>query len=267
MGLFAFIVWLELVYLRADMGVIVLAYTIVTLVGMAVFGRDRWRAHVQVFSVWFGLLGRLALYAPAGPPGSAFVRRQRFPDGLLGSPWDRSLVVLVAVSVGAILYDGLSQTEPFFRLFGLPGIGGSTVLLLGFLALVAGVALGLVRVAGAAAVGAGLLRISAGYLIAHYLTFLLGDGQRIVISISDPLQLGRDLFGTGFYEPSIDSLAPSLLWTLMFVAVVGGHVLGAWAGHLGAVDPALEGRDVRRSQVPLALVMVGLTTITLWSLG
>ena len=60
---------------------------------------------------------------------------------------------------------------------------------------------------------------------------------------------------------------PSLVWTVMFVAVVGGHVLGAWAGHFGAVRETRDATHVRRDQVPLALLMVGLTTLTLWSLG
>jgi hypothetical protein len=266
-GLFVFFVWLELAYVRANMGLVVLGYTIVTLGGMTVYGRDVWRRHGEVFSVWFGLLGRLALYVPVGPTGSRTVRRQHFPDGLLGHEWDRSLVTLVAVSVAAILYDGLSQTQPFYELFGLPGIAGSTVLLLGFLAIVAALALWLTRSVGMVAVGAGLLPISVGYLIAHYLTYLLGDGQRIVVAVSDPFQLGWDLFGTAFFEPDITWLAPSLVWTVMFVAVVGGHVLGAWAGHLGAVRESRDTAHVRRDQVPLALLMVGLTTLTLWSLG
>jgi hypothetical protein len=266
-GLFVALVWLELAYLRANMGLVVLGYTVLTLVGMTVYGRDVWRRHAEVFSVWFGVLGRLAILAPAGAYGSRDVRRQHVPDGLLGHDWDRSLVTLVAVSVAAILYDGLSQTEPFYELFGLPAIAGSTVLLLGFLAIVAGLALALTRSVGLVAVGAGLLPISVGYLIAHYLTFLLGDGQRLVIAVSDPFQLGWDLFGTAFYEPSIAWLAPSIAWTVMFVAVVGGHVLGAWAGHLGAVREARATTHVRRAQVPLALLMVGLTTLTLWSLG
>jgi hypothetical protein len=266
-GLFVLIVWLELAYLRANMGLVVLGYTIVTLAGMSVYGREAWRRQAEVFSVWFDVLGRLALFVRAGPSGSALVRRQHFPDGLLGAGWDRSLVTLVAVSVAAILYDGLSQTEPFYELFGLPAIAGSTLLLLGFLAIIAGLALGLTRSVGVAAVGAGLLPISVGYLIAHYLTFLLGDGQRIVVAVSDPLQLGWDLFGTAFHEPDLGWLAPSIVWTIMFVAVVGGHVLGAWAGHLGAVREAHDPTRVRREQVPLALLMIGLTTLTLWSLG
>ena len=42
-------------------------------------------------------------------------------------------------------------------------------------------------------------------------------------------------------------------------------MIGAWAGHVAAAREA--GRDVRLRQVPLAVVMVALTTITLWSLG
>ena len=47
-------------------------------------------------------------------------------------------------------------------------------------------------------------------------------------------------------------------------------MLGAWGGHVvAALDaPAgLEGRPLTLRQVPLAVVMVALTTLTLWSLG
>ena len=47
-------------------------------------------------------------------------------------------------------------------------------------------------------------------------------------------------------------------------------MLGAWGGHVVAVADAPAGmqrRRLRRRQVPLAVVMVGLTTLTLWSLG
>ncbi len=45
---------------------------------------------------------------------------------------------------------------------------------------------------------------------------------------------------------------------------------GAWAGHVVATMDAprhLTTRAVRTRQVPLAAVMVALTTLTLWSLG
>ena len=55
-------------------------------------------------------------------------------------------------------------------------------------------------------------------------------------------------------------------------------MLGAWGGHVVAArDAATPGaeaaqvptraRDPRLREIPLAIVMVGLTTLTLWSLG
>jgi hypothetical protein len=265
-GFYVF-VWLELAYLRADMGTVVAVYTVVTLAGMLLFGKDAWRKNAEVFSVWFGLLGRLALFAPAGTPESGAVRPQRFLDGLLGRTWDRSLVTLVAIATGAILYDGLSQTETFFEVFGLPDIAPATYLLTAFLAIIAGLALLVGRRVGLPAIGAGMLPISLGYLIAHYLTFLLSDGQRILIAISDPFQLGWDTFDTAFFEPSIDWLPASIIWAVIFVSVVGGHVLGAWAGHQGVRTDEDDVSRARLVQLPLAAMMVLLTTLTLWSLG
>jgi hypothetical protein len=124
---------------------------------------------------------------------------------------------------------------------------------------------------GVASTGAGLLPIAVGYLVAHYLTFLLIDGQLILVALSDPLQQGLDLFGTAFHEPQAGFLAPGFVWTIQLVAVVGGHMLGAWGGHVAAARDADEAgrdaRDVRLRQVPLAVIMVVLTTVTLWSLG
>ncbi len=123
---------------------------------------------------------------------------------------------------------------------------------------------------GTAATGAGLLPIAAGYLIAHYFTYLLIDGQRIIVAIADPLQQGWDLggFGWAFFEPTSAFLPPGFVWTVQIAAVVGGHMLGAWAGHVVAAWPILGQRPLAPArEVPLAVIMVALTTLTLWSLG
>jgi hypothetical protein len=63
-------------------------------------------------------------------------------------------------------------------------------------------------------------------------------------------------------------LAIVYIWTIQLVAVVGGHLLGAWAGHAATADAhAPEGRRAVARQVALAALMVALTTTTLWSLG
>jgi hypothetical protein len=169
------------------------------------------------------------------------------------------------MAAGSILYDGLSQTTPWYDVFGAPTAGVATVELALFLGIVIAAALAVSRLVGVAATGAGLLPIAIGYLVAHYLTYLVIDGQRILIAISDPLQQGSDIFGTAFYQPTGAFLPPGIVWTVQLVAVVGGHMIGAWGGHVAAARTSV--RDMRLRQLPLAATMVALTTITLWSLG
>ena len=277
---FAFFVWLELVVTGGaggtNLALALLGYTLLTWAGMAWFGPSRWRRQAEVFSVWFGLLGRLAPWrtsddlAAGREPGSLRVVRQPFGRGLVHARWQTDEVVLVALATGAVMFDGISQTVPFFELFGLPSFAGATVLLFGFLSLLVAAVLMVARVAGRVAVGAGLVPIAVGYITAHYLTFLIGDGQRILIAISDPFQQGWDLFGTAFWEVSITWLPGAIIWLIQLLAVVGGHAVGAWAGHAAAVTqagPDADRRALVRRQIPLAVLMVVLTVVTLWSLG
>jgi hypothetical protein len=267
---FLVVIWLELVLEAGPqvLFIVLVGYTALTLAMMAQYGRDTWRSNAEVFTVWFRLLGRLAPFALVDESGR--VRRRSFASGLLEPGWSLADVVLIALAVGSILFDGLSQTQIWFTAFGLPSVPVQSLLLLAVLGLVVVAALTVTRFVGIAATGAGLLPIAVGYLIAHYLTYLLIDGQRILIAISDPLQRGWDVFGTAFTEPSGAWLPPGLVWTVQLAAVVGGHMLGAWAGHVVAALEApreLAGRPLTLRQVPLAVVMVALTTLTLWSLG
>ena len=61
------------------------------------------------------------------------------------------------------------------------------------------------------------------------------------------------------------SCHPRSLWSIQLAAVVGGHIVGAWAGHAALAE---EGQTFQiRRQLPLAALMVALTSLTLWSLG
>jgi hypothetical protein len=301
-GLFV-VVWIELVQgmVTSVLFVTLAAYTAFTLAMMAQFGKDAWRAHGETFSVWFGILGRLAPLAPVPATATAedpedvdpdavddtVVRRRPYTSGLLEARWTSPEVVLVAFGAGSILYDGLSQTRPWFDVFGSPQLPAESVILTGFLGLIAGAALVVARAVSPGAIGAGLVPIAIGYLIAHYLSYLLVNGQLILVAVSDPLQQGDDLFGTAFYQPDASFLSPGLLWTVQLASVVGGHMLGAWAGHVVASRDlerrasggvALAGTEapvsdrppranLRTKEIPLAVVMVALTTLTLWALG
>ncbi|MEO5964566.1 MAG: hypothetical protein ABIR11_03805 [Candidatus Limnocylindrales bacterium] len=302
----AFFVWLELVpaVSNGTLTVVLAGYTVLTLALMAQFGRDQWRAQGETFSVWFRLLNRLSAFGvvpaedtatpeeleeldPDAVDARVLVRRP-FASALLWAPWSPPRVVLVAFGTGSIIFDGLSQTVAFASVFGAPALLPKTLLLFAFLGIIALAALAVGRLVSWGAIGAGLLPIAVGYLVAHYLTYLLIDGQRIVIAISDPLQQGWDVFGTAFFQP-VSFLPAGLIWTAQLAAVVGGHMLGAWSGHVTAQRdmearavarpprdmrhrtikdaPLPTRRNVRTREIPLAVVMVALTTLTLWSLG
>ncbi|MEO8208478.1 MAG: hypothetical protein ABI598_05540 [Chloroflexota bacterium] len=275
---FAAIVWLELVASGAGsrtLAFVIAGYTVYSLAMMAQYGRSTWSRHGEIFSVWFGLIGRLAPFATLADDRGAALRRRDFAAGLREGGWATSDIVLVGLGTGSILFDGLSQTQIWVTTFGLPATLPQTALLAGFMALIIGAALVVARLVGIPATGAGLVPIAVGYLLAHYFTYLVIDGQRLVIALSDPLQQGKDYFGTAFFEPNGGWLAPGFVWTLQLAAVVGGHMIGAWGGHVVAAraeltqdeDPPGHAFDVRRRQIPLAMVMVALTTLTLWSLG
>lgn len=270
----AVVIWLELVA-RVEggrsLGLFLVGYTFISVAGMAYFGRAAWRANGETFSVWFGVLGRLAPFAVEGEPEDGRVVRRPYTSGLLSSPWSTADLMLVALGTGSIIFDGLSQTQAYFDLFVKGGLFGSTELrdsitAIVFLGSLVAIVLLISRRLGVAALGAGLLPVAVGYLVAHYLSYLLVDGQRIVAALNDPLLRGANLLplDLGFWEPTL-FLPTSMLWSIQLAAVIGGHIVGAWAGH--AQMARQEGGTTALAQLPLAALMVVLTTITLWSLG
>lgn len=271
---FIVVVWLELVFRIAGgqtLGLFLIAYTFVTVAAMGVFGRETWRANGETFSVWFELLNRLAPFGLGREPEDAVVVRRDFASRLTSARWTLDELVLVALATGAIIFDGLSQTQFYFDFviarspIADPVVRDSITCFL-FLGLITVVVLAVARVLTVPAVAAGLLPVAVGYLIAHYLTFLTIDGQRIIAALNDPLMTGDNLLpaNLGFWQPA-SFIPTSLVWTIQLGAVIGGHIYGAWAGH--AVLARERGRAPAMQQLPLAVVMVCLTALTLWSLG
>jgi hypothetical protein len=280
---YAYFVWLELAVTNGGggryLGLSLAGYTLVTLAGMLVYGRSTWRGQAETFSVWFELLGRLAPLALEGPPEDARVRIRGYARGLIRAVWTVPEVAFVALAVAGVIFDGLSQTTVWFQAFGAASVATTTIWLVVFTTAIVLAALLASRIAGRAAIGAGLVPIAVGYILAHYLTFLLIDGQRIILVFDDPLSLGNHFLGLAGWEPSGAWLPPPLVWGAMLAAVVGGHMVGAVAGHASAaveVRPDVPASTpwttvalgaLRRRELPLAALMVGLTVLTLWSLG
>ena len=77
-----------------------------------------------------------------------------------------------------------------------------------------------------------IVPIVAGYIVAHYLTYLVEVGQATLIQASDPLSNGSNWFGTAGWRVNYAiSYHPTALATTKVLAVVLGHVVGVVAAH------------------------------------
>ncbi|MFI5262175.1 MAG: hypothetical protein ACHQZR_06460, partial [Candidatus Limnocylindrales bacterium] len=138
---YAYFIWLELAVTNGGggvyLGLSLAGYTLVTMAGMLVYGRATWRRQAEAFTVWFGLLGRLAPRVladdpdvgaaedveptaaavdedpPVGLLGPGHVWTRRYASGLIHARWLVSEVALVAMAIAGVIFDGLSQTKPW----------------------------------------------------------------------------------------------------------------------------------------------------------
>lgn len=103
-----------------------------------------------------------------------------------------------------------------------------------------------------------IVPIALGYVVAHYYSLLLLEGQRTVMQLSDPFSDGSDVFGTA--ERGVDAtlVTPTIVATTQVAAVVLGHVLGVVLAHDRAVR-LFPRRQALAGQLPLLVLMVAYT--------
>jgi hypothetical protein len=112
-----------------------------------------------------------------------------------------------------------------------------------------------------------LLPIAAGYVVAHnFATFVL-QGQRAFALLSDPFGRQWDLFGTASFYPDLAWPDARAGWFIAVGAIVAGHVASIWWSHrevrAGGVPPARAAAVL----VPLTLLMVAATGVSLMLLA
>ena len=281
-GLFAF-VWLELVYPHsAEVGPVRLwcaAYLGVMLVGGALFG-NTFLAHADPFEVYSSLVGKLSVWgrrrvpaAGAPPVPDAGRLLVRSPMANLDTVRARpGLVAVVAVLFGSTAFDSFQDSSPWVQFVQSSSIPAGLLENLALLAFCGGV--GLLFAIACMATGVreetsrnalpdlfahSIVPIVVGYIVAHYLTYLVEYGQTTLAQLSDPLSRGDDWLGTADLAVNYWlSFHPTFLAVTKVVAVVTGHVLGVIAAHDRAVR-LLPPRHQLTGQLPLLLVMVGFT--------
>jgi hypothetical protein len=207
--------------------------------------------------------------------------------GLLrNEPVSASMVAFVLLVMAAVLFDGLLAT-PAWQAFegrllaalapagelapfiaGALGLVGVWLLFLG--------AYGAISALMAAAIGwqlapgaiakrfvFTLVPIAIAYHLAHYLSFLLIQGQYAIPLASDPFGRGWDLFGTAGYRVDIAVVGARFAWYLAVIAIVIGHIVAVFLAHVQAVVTLPDRRPALRSQVPMTALMVVFTVISL----
>lgn len=269
-GLFAF-VWMELVYPHnVDLSPVRLwcgAYLGLMIIGGALFG-NTFYARADPFEVYSSLVARLSVW---GRREGRLVLRSPLAN-LDSTPPTPGLIGVIAVLFGSTAFDAFRDSTRWLSF--IQGSGYSTYLQnnLGLLAFC--LAVGLIFWLACVATGVGpgqprrqlpdqlafsVIPIVVGYIVAHYLSYVVEIGTQTLIQASDPLSDGSNLFGTATLRvPYWLSYHPTLLANSKVIAVVAGHVVGVIAAHERAIK-LLPKKHQLTGQLPLLAAMIAFT--------
>jgi len=295
--------WAELAWpgnsVPASLATAILLYSAITWAGMARYGTDRWLRCGETFSIVFGLFG---LFAPLARQGDGRMVLRPYGTGLIArEKISGSMVVFVVVLLASVSFDGFLHTPPWRKFFGtafeasydlglitLMGNAGTQTLIVtaGLIAApLVFLAVFIAICALTAALGAGshakrphafdvarlytltLVPIAIAYHLAHYLSLLLIEGQRLFALVSDPFGVGWNLFGTAGIEPDIAVVDARFLWLFSVVVIVAGHVIAVWLAHQTALRTCDDRKKALVSQIPMTVLMVAYTMLSLWILA
>ena len=275
-------------------GFLALAYTALTLAGMAVFGRDRWLRQVEAFTVLFSIVGRF------GP-----VETERDDAGHLRAVWLRpwgtgllqpvkagwDMVAFVILMLSSLAFDGITAPTPAWTAFvsalqpwsaALGPLGSPVVKGLGLVLLSAGFLLIFVAVArlmlyfgsssgneleAITAFALTLVPIALVYNAAHNYSYLTIQAQGLFPLLADPLARGWHLLPTSGYQVSFALAGAATVWYVQVVLIVVGHVIAVYLAHLRAGERFKTAQQVLLSQYPMLVLMVLYTMTSLWILA
>jgi hypothetical protein len=112
-----------------------------------------------------------------------------------------------------------------------------------------------------------LIPIAFAYMLAHYFSLLVYQGQALGYLISDPLGNGSNLFGTADNGINYGVISSTGIWYVQVAALVSGHVAGLTLAHDRALAIYDNVKEATRSQYWMLVVMVGFTSLGLWLLS
>ena len=280
LGLLVF-VWQELVNPQSaylgSVRLFLAIYLAVMLVGAAVFG-DVWLERADPFEAYSDLVAKLSVW---GRHDGRLVLRSPLANLATVTPRP-GLLAVVAVLFGSTAFDSFKDTLTWLRVvdsLGTPETPTNTIALLLFCLAVyvsfAAAAMSTGVEPGPDAVrrtrlpdllAHSVVPIIVGYMTAHYLSYLVEQGQSTLIQLSDPMVRGDDLLGTGDWSVNYWlSFHPTTLAVVKVLAVITGHVVGVIAAH-DRVLTVLPRRHQVTGQIGMLVVMVAYTATGLYLL-
>ena len=293
-ALFLLFAWIELVAPGRDVprnvAAGILIYSGLTWAGFVVFGRDTWLENGEVFSAVFGLIGRVAPLEFTHDEHWRIGLRPIAAGLLTRTPLKASMTAFVLLMLATVTVDGLMETPPWAAVveWFLADSGGvdanpaaygalQTALLLAGPLLLAGLYFAVMFIIGRIAqsnvadlggmFALSLVPIAIAYHLAHYFSMLMVAGQFIIPLASDPFGFGWDLFGTTLYLIDIGVVDAKFIWYLSVVAIVTGHIVAVWVGHVTANTMFRNADIASRSQYPMLVLMIAYTILSLWILA
>lgn len=288
-GLIAF-GWLELIYHDHDnpglLASLTLAYFTLMLVGMALFGIETWTDRGDPFGGFFNMISRLSLFEVR--ERVLYLRR---PLSAVSSiEVESGTVAMVLAIIGITTFDGASNGVVWNNLGPhiqsvFSGLGetaadelSDSIGMLIALAVVS--SFFVLGVLGMRSVSRRfefvelsrtfahtLIPIAFAYILAHYFSLLVWQGQAIGYLASDPLGNGSNLFGTAHWHINYGFINSTAIWYVQVVALVAGHVSGLTLAHDRALAAYRSTVEAVRSQYWMLAVMVGFTCLGLWLLS
>ena len=156
----------------------------------------------------------------------------------------KGMEYFILLMIGTVTYDGLRETTFWFNLFGTRSYETSfsttaflsmNLIVIIFYRFACYFA---IRVSGenydlneiSLKFGHTMLPIAFAYHVTHYLGLLLFESQTLLYRLNDPLGFGWNLFNA--QETTVDYfLEPIVLWTVMVIVTLAGHMLSVVLAH------------------------------------